>query len=109
MVGGGVAGVGALVGEEVVGANGVRNPATLSLPPVNTLPVSEVVGVAPLRMAALISAAVKWGYSALYSAAAPKTCGAAIDVPLNAPYPLEVGSVDMMFSPGAPMSTTVAP
>jgi hypothetical protein len=36
-------GDGALVGEEVVGEVGVANPATLSRPPVTTLPAREGV------------------------------------------------------------------
>jgi hypothetical protein len=39
--------------------------AMLTRPPVATLPLSEVVGVAPARMAALIPAAVAAGYIAL--------------------------------------------
>ena len=61
-----------VVGDEVVGdcvvgevvGEGVCS-AMLTRPPVATLPLSEVVGVAPARMAALISAAVAAGYIAL--------------------------------------------
>src|SRR5215471_9127035 len=41
-------------------------------------------------------------------AAAPDTCGAAIDVPTPLPYEFP-GSVDGMLLPGAPMSTVFAP
>jgi hypothetical protein len=61
-------GDGALVGEEVVGGvgvGGVRNPTTLSRPPVTTLPTREGVGFAALSMAALVSAADAKGLSAL--------------------------------------------
>lgn len=72
-----------VVGEDVVGeeVGGGVSPAMLTRPPVTTLPESEVVGVAPARMPALISVAVIAGYSALNSAATPVTCGVAIDVP----------------------------
>ena len=94
MEGGGVGGVGVLEGEEVVGTDGVIKPATLSRPLVRTLPLSEVVGVAPWRMASLTCAAVAEGFRALYSAAAPATCGVAIDVPEYVPYPPVPGSVE---------------
>lgn len=49
--------------------------------PVKTLPDKEGVAV-PFKIAALIWAAVAPGLRALYKAAAPVTCGVAIEVPL---------------------------
>ncbi len=43
----------------------------------------------------------------MYSAAAPVTCGVAMDVPLYELYP--PSTVDHMALPGAPMSTVVTP
>ncbi len=56
-------GVGWVVGVGEV--RRVKNSVTLSQPPVTTLPLSEDIAIAPLRMTALICAAVAWGYSAL--------------------------------------------
>ncbi len=62
-----------------------QNPLTFSLPCVTHLPVSEGVGAALFKIAALIIAAVLPGYAAAYNAAAPVTCGVAIEVPLYEP------------------------
>ena len=57
-------------------------PLTLRRPPVMHLPVSEVVGVAMPRTAALMAAAVEPGRVETLSATAPVACGTAIKVPL---------------------------
>ncbi len=59
-----------------------QNPLTFRRPPVAVLPESEAVGTALVRIALLIAAADEPGWYAAYSAAAPLTCGVAIDVPL---------------------------
>ena len=52
-------------------------------PPVDVLPLPrELVAVTDCRIAFLTSAAVACGQRALYSAAAPVTCGVAMEVPL---------------------------
>ena len=64
-------------------ASGVaQKAATFRRPPVRVLPFSETVGSALLRMALLMAAADEPGWYAAYSAAAPLTCGVAMDVPL---------------------------
>src|SRR6185503_10442982 len=60
------------------------------------------------RIRFLICEAVRDGFCALSRPTRPVTCGVAIDVPLSRPYWL-LGSELRMFSPGAPMSTVVAP
>jgi hypothetical protein len=59
-----------------------QKPETLRRPLLTTLPFSDGVGVALLIMAALISAAEAPGCVDAYSAAAPLTCGVAMEVPL---------------------------
>ncbi len=54
--------------------------------------------------AALISSAVFSGCSAAMRAAAPATCGAAMDVPWSSLYPLP-GDVLYTFDPGAAIWT----
>ena len=57
--------------------------ATSRRPPVEvTPPAIEAVGAADCRIARFTSAAVACGQRALYSAAAPDTCGVAMEVPL---------------------------
>src|SRR5829696_802732 len=56
--------------------------------------------------AAFTWAGVELGLFALYSAAAPVTCGVAIDVPLIVLYPPPF-QVDRMHTPGAMRSTSV--
>ena len=60
----------------------IQNPLTLSRPPETHLPDSDAVGTALDRIALLIVAAEAPGCEAAYSAAAPVTCGVAIEVPL---------------------------
>jgi hypothetical protein len=67
------------------GGGGPHPPTALqalSRPPVATLPVSDASLSVPLKMAVLICAAVNDGCAAFTSAAAPATCGVAIEVPL---------------------------
>ncbi len=59
-----------------------QNPLAFRRPLLTTLPLHAAVGTAAPRIAALTSAAVAPGREALYSAAAPVTCGVAIEVPL---------------------------
>ena len=59
-----------------------QNPLASSRPPVTVLPASDGVGTAAARIAALICARGRAGCDDAYSAAAPVTCGVAIDVPL---------------------------
>jgi hypothetical protein len=57
-----------------------------------------------------MAATVSPGLRANISAAAPATCGEAMDVPDSKMYsPSCCGYVDPMFSPGAPRSTETAP
>jgi len=75
----------------------VGNAATFRRPPVLVLPVSDAVGVAVPRIAALIWAAVAPLCVDAYNAAAPVTCGVAIEVPLYEAYddaPLLAGTVE---------------
>ena len=53
-----------------------------SLPPVTVLPANEAVGTALDKSADLICAALEPGFTEAYKAAAPVTCGVAIEVPL---------------------------
>src|SRR5688572_24140727 len=60
-------------------------------------------GSAVFCSAILIAAGVAPGWASRNSAAAPATCGDAIDVPLLTPYaPCSSGSVDRINPPGAP-------
>ena len=54
---------------------------TFSRPPVTVMPAREETGVTLLRRR-VFSAAVPIGHAESTSAAAPDTCGVAIDVPL---------------------------
>lgn len=58
-----------------------QNPLTFRRPPVTVLPAIEAVGTAEPRIAALICAAVEPACSEAYRAAAPVTCGVAMEVP----------------------------
>jgi hypothetical protein len=60
---------------------GAQKVATLRRPPVTVLPTSEGVGTAVERIALLMLAADEPGWYAAYSAAAPATCGEAMEVP----------------------------
>ena len=60
----------------------LQNVLTFRRLPVTVRPASDGVSVPLLKIAALIAAAVKPGRDAAYSAAAPVTCGVAIEVPL---------------------------
>ena len=59
-----------------------QKPLTLRRPLETTLPLQEAVPVALFMMPALTCAAEAEGLRALNSAAAPATCGVAIEVPL---------------------------
>lgn len=59
-----------------------QKPLTLSRPLERVFPFSDDVGTVLFMMALLIAAAEEPGLFARYSAAAPLTCGVAIDVPL---------------------------
>lgn len=58
-----------------------QKPLTFRRPLVTTLPFSEAVGTALLRMALRMVAADEPGWYAAYSAAAPVTWGEAMEVP----------------------------
>ncbi len=77
------------------------------MPPVAMTPSSAAIGRAVCRMRSRIWATVQVGWSDSTRAATPATCGLAIDVPLLYPYP--DGSVLRITSPGAAMSTPIAP
>ena len=62
-----------------------QKPLTFRRPPVTVMPLSDAVGTALLRMALRICAAVAPLCVDAYSAAAPLTCGVAIEVPLYEP------------------------
>ena len=59
-----------------------QKPLAFKRPFETTLPLNDGVGTALPRIAALIVAALALGLCAAYSAAAPVTCGVAIEVPL---------------------------
>lgn len=59
-----------------------QKPLAFRRPLVTTLPLHEAVGVALPRIADLMPAALAPGCEDAYSAAAPVTCGVAIEVPL---------------------------
>jgi hypothetical protein len=75
---------------------------------VTVKPAREDVGFAAPRIAARICAAVAVGNAAAYKATAPDTCGVAMDVPLYEAYEF-VGTDETIDTPGAPISTVVAP
>ena len=59
-----------------------QKPLAFKRPLLTTLPLHDAVAVELPMIAALIWAAVAPGLCALYKAAAPVTCGVAIEVPL---------------------------
>src|SRR3954468_15490419 len=66
------------------------------------------IGSTPFRIRAFTWATVRLGNADQTNAAAPATCGVAIDVPDRQPYELP-GSVLHTSTPGAARSTLVAP
>lgn len=72
-----------------------QKPLTFNRPPVTVFPLREAVATVLERMASLIVAADAPECDAAYNAAAPVTCGVAIEVPLYDPY------VDAPFFPGS--------
>src|SRR6266576_801944 len=80
---------------------------TLRRPPVTRRPASNGIG-STLFNRLFLSAAVSSAQLERTSAAAPETCGAAIDVPLRYWYVLP-GNVDRIFTPGAARWTDAAP
>src|SRR5262245_2014789 len=80
---------------------------TFSRPPVTVLPASELIW-STLFMRFAFRLAVLNEHLESTSAAAPETCGVAIDVPLKMEKP-PLGTVERMAVPGAPRSTVVAP
>src|SRR5437879_1969594 len=79
----------------------------LSLPPVSVMPESAGMGSTLLRRV-LLSCAVLRLHLESTSAAAPETCGVAMEVPLRYSYAL-LSVVDSTSTPGAPKWTEVAP
>src|SRR5437016_14398900 len=77
--------------------------AATSMRPAPMAITSWLRSAEPTISAILIWAGVQSWCNALSSAAAPATCGVAIDVPLNAPY-LLFGSDDVIDTPGAETS-----
>src|SRR5262245_9240301 len=80
---------------------------TFSRPPVTVLPASELIWSTLLMRFAFKSAVLNEHLEST-SAAAPETCGVAIDVPLKMEKP-PLRTVERMAVPGAPRSTIVAP
>ena len=80
---------------------------TLTRPPVIVGPSGQEPDQ-PCRCSAALRTAVVAGHWASTRAAAPDTCGVAIDVPLKNAYPL-FGTVDKTATPGAPRCTEAAP
>ncbi len=80
---------------------------TFSRPPVATRPTRPGTGSTPPSSAAFTWAGVASGFFAKRSAAAPATCGVAIDVPSAAESP--PFHHERMPVPGAARSTFVAP
>src|SRR6185503_1583774 len=79
--------------------------ATFRRPPVTVLPARVGSASTVPSSAALTWSMGAWGNLERYRAAAPLTKGAAIEVPLNAAYPLlsdTDGTVEYTSSPGAP-------
>ena len=76
-------------------------------PPVVVSDASAATGWTVLS-SVLFSSAVSSVQRESTSAAAPETCGVAIDVPLEKLYVLPM-VVDRMSTPGAPRSTEAAP
>ena len=81
---------------------------TLSRRPVTVLPCSDGT-ISPLNASNARSWLIeRLLFAADSKAAAPATCGVAIEVPLSDPYVL-AGSVLKIAVPGAPISTECAP
>src|SRR6266702_4211500 len=91
--------------------------ATFSRPPVTVMPCMDGTGSAELMRRSFTWWCVMPGNCANTSAAAPETCGVAIEVPLSSLYPdgseqqvlPTIGTEERMPTPGAPRSTVVAP
>ena len=73
-----------------------------------TSPASEERASTVRSRSAFRPAAVACGNAALASAAAPDTCGVAIEVPSRTLYPL-AGQVERIEAPGAARSTVARP
>src|SRR5262245_32386711 len=88
-------------------ASGMRGLAMLRRPPVTVRPAIDATGSAVAISRALISRPVSVGKCERSRAAAPDTCGVAMDVPLRRRYPdgsphvPERGTVERMDTPGA--------
>src|SRR5262245_34010885 len=80
---------------------------TFSRPPVTVLPAIDVTG-STLFMRFAFRLAVLREHLDSTKAAAPETCGVAIEVPLKMEKP-PLRTVERMAVPGAPRSTVVAP
>src|SRR5689334_3868927 len=85
----------------------VMAPLTLMRLPVTVFAIELTVSP-PARMRFLIVRQSRLGSCALSRAAAPLTCGVAMDVPLSDPYELP-GNVLRMLLPGAPTCTVCLP
>ena len=103
--------------EMSTGAGGGGGGVTVSVfisvptsrrPPVTVMPVREEVAATLDSSAVRICAAVASECVEAYSATAPVTCGAAIEVPLYEPY-FSPGKVEWIDDPGAARSTVVTP
>src|SRR5262245_29901811 len=81
--------------------------STFNRPPVTVLPANELIG-STLFMRFAFSWAVLNVRLDSTNAAAPETCGVAIEVPLKKAKP-PLRTVERMLVPGAPRSTVVAP
>ncbi len=82
--------------------------AAFRRPPLTAFPASAATGSADASSACLRCAALHAGCAEATSAAAPATCGVAIEVPLIAPKPPPRWA-DVIDWPGANRSTVVAP
>lgn len=96
------------VGGLLVGVAATKALFTLSTPPVRVMPFNAGVVRTVERRPSLTCSYVQVGLYDQRRAAAPATCGEAIEVPLLLPYPLP-RTVLTIDSPGAPRSTEVAP
>src|ERR687897_1496719 len=81
---------------------------TFSRPPVRTTSCSQLTGSTERSKSAFSPTSEAAGNAAFASAAAPATCGAAIDVPESKRYP-PPGDVEKTFIPGAARSTAARP
>src|SRR6185295_4852811 len=82
--------------------------STFRRPPVLVVPASTATGSTVRSRSALSPAPVAPGNTAFASAAAPDTCGVAIDVPSSNRY-VPPRQVEYTFVPGAARSTLRAP